>query len=76
MEGTLLILNSFTNLTKLEHHRNFFEFCKGVNVIPTGLSLKKIPSLCGKASPNFDNCPGTATDATHHTVSGQSGKNM
>ena len=54
MERTLLIINSFTNLTKLEHHRNFLEFCKGVNVIPTGLSWKKVPSLFGKASPNFE----------------------
>ena len=25
MERTLLIINSFTNLTKLEHHRNAYE---------------------------------------------------
>ena len=54
MERTLQILNSFNNLTKLEHHRCFLEFCKTVNVIPTGLRLKKTPSLLGKPSDDFE----------------------
>ena len=54
MERTLLILNSFNNLTKLEHHRCFLEFCKTVNVIPVGLRLKKAPSLLGKPSDDFE----------------------
>ena len=66
MERTLLILNSFNNLTKLEHHRSFLEFCKTVNVIPLGLRLKKTPSLLGKPSADFEetwkNILGTAQE--------------
>ena len=42
MERTISIINSFINLIKLEHHRNFLEFCNAENVVPFGLWTKKV----------------------------------
>ena len=53
MERILSIINIFTNLIKLEHHRNFLESCKGCSIIPVGLLLKKVPSLVGTPSLEF-----------------------
>ena len=53
MERTLTILNTFNNLIKLEHHRNFLECCRSHNLVPFDLRLKKTPSVRGKASADF-----------------------
>ena len=56
MERTKSIINTFINLSKLEHHHNFLEFCKNTNIVPLGLQLKKSPSLFGLASEEFGEC--------------------
>ena len=48
------IINSFINLIKLEHHRNFLEFCNAENVVPFGLRIKKVPSLLGRPCEDFE----------------------
>ena len=53
MERTILIINTFANLIKMEHHRSFLEFCNVVNVVPLGLHLKKTPSMMGAPSEDF-----------------------
>ena len=54
MERTISIISIFTNLIKLEHHRNFLEFCNAINVVPLGLHLKKTPSMMGAPSADFN----------------------
>ena len=54
MERTISIINSFINLIKLEHHRNFLEFCNAENVVPFGLRIKKVPSLLGRPCEDFE----------------------
>ena len=53
MERTILIINTFTNLIKLEHHHNFLEFCHAASVVPFGLRIKKAPSMMGAPSAEF-----------------------
>ena len=53
MERTILIINTFTNLIKLEHHRNFLEFCHAASAVPFGLRIKKTPSMMGAPSAEF-----------------------
>ena len=54
MERTLTILNTFINLEKLEHHRNFLEFCRSADLVPSGLRLKKIASVHGRVPEDFE----------------------
>ena len=50
MERIILIINTFANLLKLEHHRNFLEFCHAASTVPFGLRIKKTPSTIGAPS--------------------------
>ena len=50
MERVQLIINTFTKLLKLEHHRSFLESCNAVNVVPVGLRIKKSSSCIGEES--------------------------
>ena len=45
-----LIIDTFTTLLKLEHHRNFLESCNVITVVPFGLRTKKLSSCLGEES--------------------------
>ena len=50
IERVILIINMLTKLLKLEHHRNVYESCNVINVIPNGLRIKESSSCVGEQS--------------------------